>query len=135
VSAEEKVQAAGGVVLERVPEGIRMALIHRPKYDDWTLPKGKVDPGETHEEAALREVEEETGLRCRPGRELSSVEYRDAKDRPKVVRYWLMEACEGEFSPNKEVDELRWVTAEDAVDLLSHDHDRELIKGLLRAPI
>src|SRR3954470_10760122 len=68
---EHEVLAAGGVV---VRDG-RVAVVHRPKYDDWSLPKGKLDPGEGFEEAALREVEEETGMRCRLGRELPSTEY------------------------------------------------------------
>ena len=93
-------------------------LVHRPRYDDWTLPKGKLDPGETFEQAALREVEEETGVRCRLGRELPDVHY-DNKDRPKLVRYWLMEVEGRGFEPNDEVDEVRWL-CEDA-ELLTYD--------------
>jgi len=88
---------------------VEVALIHRPAYDDWTLPKGKLNPGETHEEAALREVKEETGLVCRLGDPAGQVEYRDRKGRPKVVRYWTMEpvgTTGGEFVPNDEVDRL-----------------------------
>jgi 8-oxo-dGTP diphosphatase len=121
VSAE--VEAAGGVV---VRDG-RVALIHRPKYDDWTLPKGKLEPGEDYEEAALREVREETGLHCTLGRELPSTSYEDHKGRSKIVRYWLMEPQSGEFSPNDEVDELRWLDRDEASALLSHDRDRELL--------
>jgi 8-oxo-dGTP diphosphatase len=120
-----EVRAAGGVI---VHEG-RVAVVHRPRYDDWSLPKGKLDPGEGWEEAALREVEEETGMRCRLLGELSSTEYEDRKGRPKTVRYWRM-AVEGEpppFAPNDEVDELRWVTPDEAVALLSYPHDRELV--------
>jgi 8-oxo-dGTP diphosphatase len=124
VSAE--VEAAGGVV---VRDG-RVALIHRPKYDDWTLPKGKLEAGEQFEDAALREVREETGLRCTLGRELPSTSYEDHKGRSKVVRYWLMEPQSGEFSPNDEVDELRWLDAAGARDLLTHERDRELLVGL-----
>src|SRR5215212_1239379 len=105
----DEVQAAGGVVWRRGDHGLEIAVVHRPRYDDWSLPKGKLDAGETFEQAALREVEEETGLRCRLGRELGETRYRDRKDRPKVVRYWVMEDAEGEFEPNDEVDELRWV--------------------------
>jgi 8-oxo-dGTP diphosphatase len=123
------VEAAGGVVL-RGPDGAReVCLVHRPNYDDWTLPKGKLDPGESSEQAALREVWEETGLRCRLGDELSPTHYRDQKDRPKVVRYWLMEV-EGDppaFEPNDEVDELRWLSLAEAVELLTYDRDRELL--------
>ncbi len=89
-----------------------MLLVHRPHYDDWTFPKGKVEPGETDEECALREVEEETGLRCSLGRELESTSYLDAKKRPKTVRYWLMEAVDGALHFDLEVDEARWLTAE-----------------------
>jgi 8-oxo-dGTP diphosphatase len=124
--SEPEVLAAGGVVC-RVGQ---VALVHRPKYDDWTLPKGKLDPGEDFEEAALREVEEETGLRCRLVRELPSSSYRDAKDRSKLVRYWQMEPESGEFLPNPEVDELRWVAPGDAMALLSYDRDRDVVRAL-----
>jgi 8-oxo-dGTP diphosphatase len=115
-----------------MPDGERRyAVVHRPRYDDWSLPKGKVDPGETDEKGALREVEEETGVRCTLGPELAAACYRDRKGRPKQVRYWLMEPVErGElprFRPNHEIDELRWCSAADAGKLLSHEHDRKLI--------
>jgi 8-oxo-dGTP diphosphatase len=122
----EQVEAAGGIVTR---DG-RVALVHRPKYDDWTFPKGKLDPGEDFEQAALREVQEETGLRCRIGRELQSSTYTDAKGRPKLVRYWQMEPVSGEFTPNDEVDELRWAEPSEARDLLSYDRDREVLEGL-----
>jgi 8-oxo-dGTP diphosphatase len=123
VSAE--VRAAGGVVLDSAG---RVALVHRPKYDDWTLPKGKLDPGESFEDAALREVEEETGLRCRLVRELPSSEYVDPKGRSKLVRYWLMEVeHDPGFVTNKEVDELRWVPVEEAPALLSYPRDAEIL--------
>jgi 8-oxo-dGTP diphosphatase len=122
----EEIQAAGGVI---VRDG-RIAIVHRPRYDDWTLPKGKLEPGEESEEAALREVHEETGLRCRLGRELPSTHYTDHKGRPKRVRYWLMEVESGEFEENDEVDELRWVTPPEAADLLSHERDGDLVREL-----
>src|SRR4051794_12307299 len=123
--SSERIEAAGGVVL--ADDG-RVALVHRPKYDDWTLPKGKLDAGETFEQAALREVWEETGLRCRLVRELPSVEY-TARDRPKLVRYWLM-AVESDpgFTPNDEVDELRWLSPADAAELLTYDRDKEVLE-------
>lgn len=124
------VEAAGGVVLRPGEEGYEVCLVHRPRYGDWTLPKGKLDPDETFEEAALREVEEETGLRCELARELPSTHYIDARGRPKIVRYWLMEVVGGEFEPNNEVDELRWMTAHDAVDALTYERDRELVAGI-----
>jgi 8-oxo-dGTP diphosphatase len=123
----DRVEAAGGVV---VRDG-RVLLVHRPRYDDWTLPKGKLDPGESFEDAALREVEEETGLRCSLGRELPSTRY-EVNGRPKLVRYWLM-APEGEtaFVPNDETDDLRWVTPDEALVLLSYDRDRDVIAAVL----
>ena len=104
--------------------------MHRPRYDDWSLPKGKLDPGETWEDAALREVEEEVGLRCRLGDELPPVGYRDNKGREKAVRYWLMRAEDDSapFTPNDEVDEMRWVDAAAAAALLSYPHDAELVR-------
>jgi 8-oxo-dGTP diphosphatase len=125
-----QVRASGGVVWRRTKEGaVEVALVHRPRYDDWSLPKGKLDQGEGWEDAAVREVEEETGLRCVLGEELEPVAYDDSKGRHKVVRYWLMEA-RGEgapFEPNDEVDELRWVPAPDAGAALSYPADRGLI--------
>jgi 8-oxo-dGTP diphosphatase len=108
-----------------------VALVHRPRYDDWTLPKGKLDAGESFEDAALREVEEETGLRARIVRELPSSEYRDAKGRPKLVRYWLMEVeHDPGFVPNDEVDELRWVPADEAPALLTYARDSEIVRSV-----
>jgi 8-oxo-dGTP diphosphatase len=119
------IQAAGGVV---VREDGRVAVVHRQRYDDWSLPKGKLDAGETFEQAALREVEEETGLRTRLVRELPSTRYRDNKDRPKLVRYWLMEIEDDPgFAPNDEVDELRWIAPAEAAGLLTYERDRELV--------
>jgi 8-oxo-dGTP diphosphatase len=114
---------------ERVPQ---VAVVHRSRYDDWSLPKGKIIEGESAEQAALREVEEETGLRCELGEELAPAHYRDRKGRRKRVRWWLMRPVSGTFEPNAEVDELRWLDAPDAIDLLDYEHDRELVKGLLR---
>jgi 8-oxo-dGTP diphosphatase len=123
VSAE--VHAAGGVVLD---EDGRVVLVHRSRYDDWTLPKGKLEPGEAFEEAAVREVEEETGLRCRPVRELPSVEYPDAKGRQKLVRYWLMEVdADVGFVPGDEVDELRRLPRDEALALLTYDRDHDVL--------
>ena len=128
---DAEVKAAGGVVWRRGAGGIEVAVVHRPNHRDWSLPKGKLDPGESWEEAALREVEEEIGFTCRLGRELPPTSYRDQKGRSKVVRYWLMEPVEGEFAPNKEVDEVRWLMPSAAADLLTYSHDRELVRSSL----
>jgi 8-oxo-dGTP diphosphatase len=125
-----QVRASGGVVWRRTKEGaVEVALVHRPRYDDWSLPKGKLDRGEGWEDAAVREVEEETGLRCVLGEELEPVAYDDSKGRHKVVRYWLMEARGkgAPFEPNDEVDELRWMPAPDAGAALSYPADRGLV--------
>jgi 8-oxo-dGTP diphosphatase len=128
--ADAEVLAAGGVLVRDGPAGREVAVIHRPKYDDWTLPKGKLDPGEGFEQAALREVEEETGMRCTLGDYLGDRSYRDRRGRRKLVRYWAMSVDGGEFAPNREVDELRWLRPDDALELLSYDLDRELIGRL-----
>ncbi len=124
---KERVKAAGGVVVRETDGKFEVAVVHRPRYDDWSLPKGKLEPGESFKKGALREVEEETGLVCELGRELSSTTYRDRKGRSKIVRYWLMEPRKGEFEVNDEVDELRWVSLKKADSLLDYDHDRKLV--------
>ena len=123
-----EVQAAGGVV-SRHGDGNRLEvlLVYRPRYDDWTFPKGKLESGESHEQAAVREVEEETGLRCSLVRELPSTTYHDGKGRPKTVRYWEMLALEGAFRAHREVDEVRWLPSDEARRLLSHRRDREVL--------
>ena len=135
MSAEATIRAAGGVVWRATKGGGReVLLVHRPKYDDWSLPKGKADPGERDEETALREVEEETGLRCRLGAEIGETRYRDSQGRPKVVRYWMMEPKSGaKFVPNQEVDAVRWCPIDEATSLLSYAHDRELLQRAAEA--
>ena len=110
----------------------QVALVHRPKYDDWALPKGKLDEGESWEDAALREVREETGYSGTLREELSPVEYTDPKGRPKTVRYWRMDVLDGDFEPNDEVDQLRWLGLDDALECLTYDHDRDLVLMALR---
>src|SRR3954469_19679824 len=126
MDSEPEVRAAGAAVWRRGPDGIEWAVIHRPRYDDWSLAKGKLDPGEDFETAAVREVEEEIGVRGELGDELPSTSYRDNKGRSKIVRYWLMEATGAPaFAPNDEVDELQWLSSDDALATLSYERDRE----------
>jgi 8-oxo-dGTP diphosphatase len=120
------VRAAGGVVAR---DG-RLLLVHRPQYGDWTFPKGKAEPGESDEACAVREVEEETGLRCELGAELPSTQYTDSRGRPKRVRWWRMEPVAGAFAPTDEVDEIRWSTASEAAELLSYERDQALLAAL-----
>lgn len=118
------VRAAGGVV---VRDG-RVLLVHRPKYDDWTFPKGKAEDGESDEACALREVREETGLECRLLDELPPTEYVDTKARRKRVRWWHMLVVAGEFAPTDEVDEVRWLSPREAAALLSYGRDLALLE-------
>ncbi|MDX8151054.1 NUDIX hydrolase [Patulibacter brassicae] len=124
----KEVQAAGGVI---VANG-RIAVVHRPYREDWSLPKGKLDPGETFEHAAVREIEEETGLHVDLGDELAPVRYADHRGRPKVVRYWLMTATGGAFAANDEVDELRWLAPAEAIALLTYENDHEVVREAAR---
>jgi 8-oxo-dGTP diphosphatase len=129
------VLAAGGVVW-RQAEGnqsdqVEVVLVHRPRYGDWSLPKGKLDPGEDHTTAALREVVEETGLRCELEEALPASRYRDRKGRRKVVRYWLMhpvgEATTPRAHATGETDETVWREADQAKAMATYERDRELI--------
>lgn len=107
-----------------------MLVVHRSKYDDWTFPKGKAEPGESDEECAVREVEEETGLRCALDVELPSTSYADGRGRPKTVRYWSMRVKSGELAFAAEVDEARWVTGSEAAELLTYARDVALLRSL-----
>jgi 8-oxo-dGTP diphosphatase len=120
-----EIRAAGGVILR---DG-SVLLVHRPRYDDWTLPKGKLDVGESWQEGARREVEEETGLRCDPGEEVGRSHYTDSSGRAKEVRYYRMETSSEPF-PQNEVDEVRWVPLEQAAELLTYPRDVEILEGL-----
>jgi 8-oxo-dGTP diphosphatase len=125
------VHAAGGLIRRQTDAGPEFCLVRRPKYLDWTLPKGKLEPGESHRDAAIREVREETGFDCSVGPELPSVTYSDIEGRNKLVRYWLMTPTSGAFLPNQEVDELRWLSASEAVALLTYAHDRGVVVAAL----
>jgi len=116
---------------------VEVAVIHRPRYDDWSLPKGKLAPGESHLEGAIREVHEETGYRVRPGRSLGEVRYLKSSrgaSREKVVHYWAMRAIGGGFSPNREVDELRWLPIDAARDQITRVLDREVLERFAQRP-
>ena len=124
------VRAAGGVVVRDGAGGLEVLVVHRSRYEDWTFPKGKVEEGETDEDCAVREVEEETGLRCRLDGELSATSYVDGQGRPKRVRYWRMRVESGELGFEHEVDAARWVTREQAAGLLSYARDLALLAAL-----
>jgi 8-oxo-dGTP pyrophosphatase MutT (NUDIX family)/broad specificity phosphatase PhoE len=139
--SKKPIQAAGGVVW-RVGNGsngakVEVAIIHRPRYDDWSLPKGKLATGESQLEGAIREVHEETGYRVQPGRSLGEIRY--LKDsggaaREKVVHYWAMRAIAGAFSPNREVDDMRWVSIDEAFEIVTRGSDREVLERFTQRP-
>ena len=128
----ELVLAAGGLVIRPSsgPQGIEIAIVHRPIREDWSYPKGKVEPKELLTECALREVREETGLRCRIVSFVGTTEYRDRKDRRKIAAYWMMTPEGGAFRSSEEVDEMRWVELGRAGELLTYERDRELLAVL-----
>jgi 8-oxo-dGTP pyrophosphatase MutT (NUDIX family) len=130
-NSTDVVQAAGGLLVRRQVGQLQIALVHRPIHQDWSYPKGKLEEGETFEEAAQREVFEETGCLCRLLRFIGHTEYIDRKGRPKVVAYWVMSAESGSFAPNEEVDELRWLNIASASLLLTYERDRALLAAML----
>jgi len=128
VDVTELVRAAGGLVCRLGEDGgSEIVLVHRPAYDDWAFPKGKLNGDESEEEAALREIEEETGLRCRLSREVGTTRYHDSRGRPKTVRYWEMTPVGGALAAANEVDDARWLSLADASDLLTYERDVELL--------
>jgi 8-oxo-dGTP pyrophosphatase MutT (NUDIX family) len=125
-----QIRAAGGVVHRRSEDGeLQVLLIHRPRYGDWTLPKGKCNEGESDELCALREVEEETGLRCSLDRRLGETRYR-VTNGAKVVRYFTMSPEGGDFRPHDEVDEVRWLPLVEAKRKVAYDGDLEMLRLL-----
>jgi 8-oxo-dGTP diphosphatase len=131
---EPAVRAAGGIVSRTGPTGeVEVVVVHRPRYDDWSLPKGKVDRGESDEDCARREVLEETGLVVALGPEAPSVRYRDRTGRDKLVRYWRMKVVEdhGPRAPDDEVDATEWWSLDRARRDLTYPHDRDLVAELL----
>ncbi|MEU3986776.1 NUDIX hydrolase [Streptomyces platensis] len=133
-SPQKPVRAAGCVLWRRASteDGLEIALVHRPKYDDWSHPKGKLKRGENALAGAVREVAEETGMDCRPGAPLPT-SYYYANGRPKQVRYWAAEALAGAFTPNTEVDRMEWLTPAEARTRLTQERDRPLVDALLAA--
>jgi 8-oxo-dGTP pyrophosphatase MutT (NUDIX family) len=132
-----KAVIAAGAVLWRASDHDdepEVAVIHRPRYDDWSLPKGKVDIGENEPVAAVREVHEETGFNSRLGRRLASVSY-PVDDGIKKVRYWAARSVDGEFTPNSEVDELKWLPVTAAMKQLGYPHDRKVLRRFAKAPV
>jgi 8-oxo-dGTP diphosphatase len=130
ITRRDVVRAAGGVVYrEGTHGGMEIVLVHRPAYDDWSLPKGKLKSDERLESGALREVEEETAMQCLIARCIGTVSYVDRRGRDKTVWYWLMRVLHvGEFVPGPEIDEVRWHTIPEALEALSYDHDRDLLR-------
>lgn len=127
--------AAGAALWRHEPDTgeLRVALIHRPRYDDWSLPKGKVDPGENEPVAAVREIWEETGQRCHLGRRLIQTQYQVVQG-SKVVHYWAARALGGEFTPGSEVDQLEWLPVDAAVAKLTYPHDRDVLTSFTKQP-
>ncbi len=128
---EVEVRAGGGALWRHGDDDtIEVLVVHRPRYDDWSLPKGKCDPGESYLDAAVREVAEETGYAVEVGASLGEVRYVDHKGRAKSVRYWAMTVSDGTFEANDEVDRAKWLAVPEAEALLTYDHDRPVLAAL-----
>ena len=140
--SSKPIRAAGGVVWRALgnpdDSSVEVAIVHRPRYDDWTIPKGKLAARESELDGALREVHEETGYRVRPGRALGDVRYlksSNGEPREKVVHYWAMQALGGAFTPSREVDELRWLSLDAAREALTRETDREILDRFASGPV
>lgn len=133
ISGDNRHETAGAIDRSTGAAGNshEVVIVHRPRYDDWTFPKGKSEVDESDEQTALREVQEETGLSCELGDELPSVRYRDHKGRSKIVRYWSMTVRSGEFAANDEVDQLEWVSPSEAGERLTYDHDVDVLSAFV----
>jgi 8-oxo-(d)GTP phosphatase len=134
--ANKTVLAAGAVLWRASDDGAEpeVAVIHRPRYDDWSLPKGKVDAGESEPITAVREVAEETGYRAHLGRRLTSVRYRVETQGIKKVQYWAARTVDGDFTPNDEVDELKWLPISAAIKQVQYPHDRKVLRRFAKLP-
>ncbi len=131
---EPEIKAAGGIVVRMAKKGPKVLLVHRSRYNDWSFPKGKLDPGEKFKKAAHREVLEETGFDCKLHKpSLPSIRYADRKNRQKEVRYWLMTAIAGEFEPNEEVDMIAWVRLDKVVDRLTYAKDQKFFQDVIKS--
>ena len=128
-----EVWAAGGIVRRAGAAGAEVLVVHRPHRRDWSLPKGKVDPGETLIEAARREILEETGFEAELAEPVATLRYRDSRARSKAVVYFVGTVVRGQFTPNDEVDEIRWCTMSRAAALLTYPHDARMLAELARS--
>lgn len=125
MGSDVEIKAAGGIVVRMAKKGPKVLLVHRPEYNDWTFPKGKLEPDEKFKKAAHREVLEETGFDCKLHKpSLPSIQYKDHQGRRKEVRYWVMTAIAGEFVPNDEVDMIAWVRVDKVNSRLSYEKDQ-----------
>lgn len=130
--SDAEIKAAGGVIVRGAKKGPKVLLIHRPRYNDWSFPKGKLEPGEKFKHAAAREVLEETGFVCKLHKpSLPALTYRDRNNRTKEVRYWLMTVLSGTFEPNDEVDLIAWVRWDKVLERLTYTKDRAFFAELL----
>lgn len=131
---DAEVKAAGGIVVRAAKKGPKVLLVHRPNYNDWSFPKGKLDSGEKFKQAAHREVLEETGYDCKLHKpSLPSLYYEDGKGRSKEVRYWMMTSMSGDFEPNDEVDLIAWVRWDKVVERLTYAKDRQFFLDVIKS--